>query len=122
LFLDWKRIHVIFDKKFENYCKNLCKLSFWTFWIRILAHNHLKMLDWQKKECTIPTPTQNKRGVAILIGCNIDRTIEKQWRDQNENVLALGVVTGGKRNLLVAIYGSIFLFYLLEKHQICQIS
>jgi hypothetical protein len=28
--------------------------------------------------------SQNKRGVAILIGCNIDMTLMKKWMDQNE--------------------------------------
>jgi exonuclease III len=49
--------------------------------------------------------TQNKRGVAILISKTVDVIIIDEYRDQNENVLALHCNFGGSELILVSIYG-----------------
>jgi exonuclease III len=49
--------------------------------------------------------TENRRGVGILIERKLQYTISKEYRDKNNNILALRLNVCGSDLLLVGVYG-----------------
>jgi hypothetical protein len=49
--------------------------------------------------------TQNKRGVGILIGSNVDYELIEEFRDQTENILAQHCKIKNKELILCSVYG-----------------